>query len=72
MNDELTPQEKRAIATLNRLAKRWPKSLWLMATGSLHVMKKRNGIKASMGVGRHYDQEAIIATIAIENDGGDF
>ena len=35
-----TPEEQRAIATLKRLAKRWPKSLWLFsASGTLTVMR---------------------------------
>lgn len=37
---EPTLEEKRAIASLKRLAKRWPSSLWLYAaSGSLMVMR---------------------------------
>lgn len=72
LTEELTPEEKRAINALKRLAKSWPESLWLFANGSLSVMKKRDGARVSAGVGKEYDQEAMVATIDIENDGGDF
>lgn len=36
----LTVEEERAIATLKRLAKRWPKTLWLYSgSGVLIVMR---------------------------------
>jgi hypothetical protein len=66
---ELTDSERKAIASLKRLAKRWPQSLMLFsANGSLHVMPN---VGCEGGRGR--DNDEIIATIyGIPNDGGDF
>lgn len=69
-----TPEEAKAIASLKRIAKKWPKTLWLFsASGSLnvmrcgpdgeHVMNKSNG-----GV----DQDYSLDTINIPNSGGDW
>ena len=39
--DELTKEEINAIRSLERLSKRWPRTLWIYAASeSLHVMKK--------------------------------
>lgn len=76
----LTDDERRAIGTLKRLATRWPTSLWLFsASGNLNVMKKtQDGERALLGnpdyefKGNEVDQEYVVATIDIENDGGDW
>lgn len=40
MDDDLTAEERRAIAALKRLAKTWPRSLRLISMeGSLHVIR---------------------------------
>jgi hypothetical protein len=76
-----TPEERRAIATLRRLAKRWPKTLWLFsANGSLNVMRYDADGKTAMtsAVGQYHplteavDQAYSLATIDIPNDGGDW
>jgi hypothetical protein len=69
----LTPEERRAIRTLRRLAKTWPDTLWLYsASGSLQVMQTGpdgEHVKTSrLGV----DQDFVITTIGIPNDGGDW
>lgn len=65
---ELTVEEKRAINTLKRLSKKWPKDLWLFsANGSLCVMKGR-GDEMAEG----HDPDLAVATIDIPNDGGDW
>ena len=73
MELEANKEEALAIATLNRLAKRWPKSLWLFsAAGDLHVMKYNPEGKRYMwdaSHGEEVDQGAILATIKIPNDG---
>lgn len=78
MEIELTPEEKKAIAALKRVAKIWPKSLWLFsASGTLHVM--RNGEDGNP-VYEHSDEvrdggcdpDYSITTINIANDGGDW
>lgn len=73
MTIEPTPEEQKAIRTLQRLAKTWPKRLWLFsASGSLCVMRARQD-------GDHYrtpsggvDPDYVITTIRIPNDGGDW
>ena len=72
--ENLTSEERNAIAALERLAKRWPPSLKLISMdGNLHVI--RNGdARYHLGEGRadgHVRQQAIIADIdGIPNDGG--
>lgn len=70
---ELTKEEKNAINTLHRLAKRWPDSLWLYsASGSLCVMKRdSNGDQVMTDIGG-VDPEYQVDTINIDNDGGDW
>ena len=75
MSDDtsLTPEERRAISSLKRLAKRWPKSLWLFsAGGSLHVMRRGpDGDFAKTSNGGN-DPDYELDTIYIPNDGGDW
>lgn len=69
----LTAEERRAIDSLKRLAKKWPKSLWLFsASGSLEVMRcDESGDHAMDGEG--VDPRYIVASIqGIPNDGGDW
>lgn len=72
MSIDTTKEEDKAIRALHRVAKIWPESLWLFsASGALEVMKKNtDGERAKIGVG--IDQEYIVDTIDIENDGGDW
>lgn len=68
-----TPEEAKAIASLKRLAKKWPKSLWLFsAGGSLNVMRyDDNGQPVHLsncGVDPYYSLD----TINIPNSGGDW
>ncbi|WP_107328101.1 hypothetical protein [Agrobacterium pusense] len=76
MQIEPTEEERRAIATLKRLAKRWPDSLWLFsASGSLCVMRNRqDGQRALSGDSGQdgADSDYCLATIDIPNDGGDW
>lgn len=76
----LTKPEQLAITSLHRLAKHWPKSLWLYsAGGSLCVMKKADGHRAIIpgtaganSPGGGMDPEFVVGTADIENDGGDW
>jgi len=70
---ELSRKEINAIATLKRLAKRWPDTLWIMsAAGTFKVMKMGpNGFPVMAGSGT-YDQNFDVATVDIPNDGGDW
>jgi hypothetical protein len=68
----LTLDEARAIRSLERLAKRWPKSLMLFShSGTLNVIKLDDEGGWSLP-GGHHDGNAIVTTITgIQNDGGD-
>ena len=68
----LSNQEIKAIKRLRSLSATWPKTLWIYAAdGELHVMRKVGGRHATVENGG-MDQAQIIATIAIESDGGDW
>lgn len=71
---ELSKDEKSAIATLKRLSKRWPKSLWLFsASGQLWVMKKdADGKKVELPNCGGVDSAYLVTGIDIDNDGGDW
>jgi hypothetical protein len=71
---EPTREERRAIDALKKVARDWPKSLWLFsASGSLCVMRKgANGERMHTrggGVDPDYEIDEIHG---IENDGGDW
>tara|TARA_R110002153_G_scaffold31666_1_gene96259 strand:+ start:932 stop:1171 length:240 start_codon:yes stop_codon:yes gene_type:complete len=58
---ELTLEEQKAIASLQRLAKKWPKSLQLFSwSGSLTLIKDNDVEKCVVG-----------SVTGIPNDGGD-
>lgn len=69
----LTDEENKAIRSLKRIAKAWPKSLWLYsASGSLCVMKRNeDGERAESSTGG-VDPDYIVDHIDIPNDGGDW
>jgi hypothetical protein len=73
---ELTKEEKNAITSLKRLAKKWPVSLWLFsASGTLSVMRTGENGEFVLGTGwasETFDQEYYVDDIDIPNDGGDF
>jgi len=70
---EITKEEKKAIATLKRLEKNWPKTIWLFATGNaINIIKcGENGSHIEDKNGT-MDQKYIIDSVNINNDGGDF
>lgn len=69
---ELLPEEKKAIASLKRLAKKWPKRLWLFAgSGGLTVLVgDEDGNHFHKG--ESIDQDYIVDHVDINADGGDF
>ena len=70
---DLNDEEKKAIRALKRVAKKWPKSLWLFsASGSLCVMKKGPDGNCVMTPGGGVDQNYLVDSIYISNDGGDW
>jgi hypothetical protein len=69
----LTPEEKRAIKALKRVARQWPKTLWLFSAGDLEVMRLGPNGERMMTSQGGVDQAYIVATIdGIPNDGGDW
>jgi hypothetical protein len=73
MSEELNKEEERSIRALNRLAKTFPKSLWLFsASGSLCIMKKNNQGERAVKDSGGMDQAFIVDIVSIENDGGDW
>lgn len=70
---DLTPEERRAITTLKRLAKRWPRTLWLYsASGSLCVVRYAENGERAHKKGGGVDPSYVADTIDIPNDGGDW
>jgi len=69
----LSPCEQSAIASLKRLATRWPPSLMLFSWSGTLCVVKLNEDGQWEGMDRHQvDRDAIVETIrGIRNDGGD-
>ncbi|TVM02996.1 MAG: hypothetical protein CV087_07565 [Candidatus Brocadia sp. WS118] len=72
----LTRAEEGAISNLKKLAKKWPKTLWLWSgSGSLFVMKYSLAEKPDGRIkgGTSVDAKGIVERIdGIPNDGGDW
>lgn len=61
---KLTKEEKQAIAALQRLADRWPKTLWIFTVGGpLTVMKNGEDGKPIMSDLGEYSESAVVAEI---------
>lgn len=69
----MTKEERNAVRSLQRLAKRWPDTLWLFsASGSLCVLKMDENGERVKTTNQAVDQAHVVATIDIPNDGGDW
>lgn len=67
----LSSDERRAIASLKRLAKRWPKSLVLFAgNGGLSVLRAAPGGGLPMTERGTVDGDREVAEVDIPADGG--
>lgn len=64
---ELTAEERKAIAALRRLAKRWPQTLMLFAGGTISIRKAPPG----QFPGVQYEVESIDGIPCDGGDGGD-
>jgi hypothetical protein len=70
---ELTKEEQNAINTLKRLEKRWPKGLWLFSNGmSISIMKYPENMDDIVNESGGMNQDYIVDSIDIPNDGGDW
>lgn len=69
----LTKKERAAVAALHKLAKTWPKSLWLFSNGiHLSVMRyKKDGTVALEDRGG-MAKSHVVDTVNIPSDGGDW
>ena len=69
---EATLEEQKIIKSLKRLAKKWPKGLWLYsASGTLCVMRTGpNGVV--LNANGYIDQDYRLDSVNIPNDGGDW
>lgn len=69
---DLTIAERLAIASFKRLAKRWPKSLWLFAgSGGVHILRAAED-GSHVHVGEGIDQDFVVDHVDIPADGGDW
>ena len=75
MPRRLTKEERLAIRTLERLAKRWPKTLVLFGASKLHVfdasMAARHEEFDRTGKMGEWAKQTVLARIDIDCDGGD-
>ena len=70
---DITKEEQLAVNSLERLAKRWPKSLWLFSGGgTLCVMKYRDDGSVAVIPSGGVDPDYVVAAIDIVNSGGDW
>ena len=69
-----TKQEQKVISSLVRIAKKWPKTLWLFsASGTLCVMRCGENGEQVETLGGGMDSDYVLGTIpGIPNDGGDW
>ena len=73
-----TKEEKAAINALNKLSKKWPKTLWVFADGyGLRIMKCNDEGERVMypfggGKGGGVNPDYMVESIDIPNDGGDW
>ena len=73
MDFELTDEEKKAIRAFKRLEKIWPDSLCLFSgSGTLAILKTDENGGQIMDKRGCVDQDYIVTTINISNDGGDW
>lgn len=75
--EDLTAEEKSAIRALQRLARRWPKTLWLFAGDGAKIAILKTGpdgerMRTKEGGGESVDQNYIVGFAELPNDGGDW
>ncbi|KAB2792845.1 hypothetical protein F9K96_06880 [Brucella anthropi] len=69
----MSPEEKKAIKALKALEKIWPPSLWVFCSGgSLNVLRVGDRGERVMDKMGNVEQDNVIASFDIPNDGGDW
>jgi hypothetical protein len=71
-DDELTPDEVRAIQALERLSKRWPRSLTLMSMGGGLCVKHTGDPRFDEAFSVDRAGCVLYSFVGIPNDGGDW
>lgn len=71
---EATKKEQDSIDSLEKLAKKWPKSIWLFCDGlSMKVMRcGKDGERVMKEKFGGVDPDYILTTVDIPHDGGDW
>lgn len=71
---DLTKEEKKWIAELQKVMQKAPESLWLFNTGTMHVLKLDEKGKQVFRRDHSVDQAYVVASInhKIASDGGDW
>jgi hypothetical protein len=72
---DLSDEEKRAIASLKRLAKRWPDTLWLFCGGQKGIAVMKAGVdgeRVTTGVGEGFDPGYLVDQVDMPVEGGDW
>lgn len=70
--EPLTEEERKAIESLNRLARRWPRSLTLASMGGSLVVVRSDDRAFSDGEGPGRSEGVLWSSTAIPNTGGDW
>ena len=73
MITEFTKEEMKAIKSLQRLEKSWPKSLWLFTNGQrVYILKCGTKGERVYASGGGVDPEYVVATAELPSEGGDW
>jgi len=68
---KLTRREISVILALEKIANRWPSSLWIFSSGEeLCIMRLNEDSERAMTQSGGVDQEYMVASISIPSDGG--
>lgn len=69
---KLTAEERAAIRALQRLAQRWPRSLWIFVGSGFSVVRTTSDGERAVRQDGSYDPAYKVTEIYIPGDGGDW
>lgn len=70
--DDVTAQEKAAIVALERLAKKWPRTLTLASMGGSLIVVHSNDERFDTDLPVNRAEAVLFTTLDIPNTGGDW